>query len=167
MKVNFRKPLIVFTPKSLLRHLKVVSTKEELATGSFQLLIDDADVDPEKVHSVVFVTGKFYYDLLDKREELDRDDVALVRVEQLFPLPVEEIEKTLGKYHKAKDVVWAQEEPRNMGAYSHLLLHYEPSRAWRVCSRKPYAAPASGSSARSMRRHNAVINSVFNPESLK
>jgi len=167
MKVNFRKPLIVFTPKSLLRHPKVVSTKEELANGSFQLLIDDTHVDPEKVRTVVFVTGKFYYDLLDKREELDREDVALVRVEQLFPLPVEEIEKTLGKYHKAKDVVWAQEEPRNMGAYSHLLLHYEPSRAWRVCSRKPYAAPASGSSARSMQRHNAVINSVFNPESLK
>jgi len=167
MKVNFRKPLIVFTPKSLLRHPKVVSTKEELANGSFQLLIDDTHVDPEKVRTVVFVTGKFYYDLLDKREELDREDVALVRVEQLFPLPVEEIEKTLGKYHKAKDVVWAQEEPRNMGAYSHLLLHYEPSRAWRVCSRKAYAAPASGSSARSMQRHNAVINSVFNPESLK
>jgi len=167
MKVNFRKPLIVFTPKSLLRHPKVVSTKEELANGSFQLLIDDTHVDPEKVRTVVFVTGKFYYDLMDKREELDREDVALVRVEQLFQLPVEEIEKTLGKYHKAKDIVWAQEEPRNMGAYSHLLLHYEPSRAWRVCSRKAYAAPASGSSARSMQRHNAVINSVFNPESLK
>ncbi|NND88737.1 MAG: 2-oxoglutarate dehydrogenase E1 component, partial [Flavobacteriaceae bacterium] len=164
MVVDYRKPLIVFTPKSLLRHPKVVSTKEELAQGSFQMVIDDPEAKPSKVTSLVFVSGKFYYDLLEKKEELQRDDVALVRVEQLFPLPVAEMEKALNKYKNAEDIVWAQEEPRNMGAYSHLLMHYEPSRTWRVCSRKMYAAPASGSSVRSKLRHMRVIESVFDKD---
>lgn len=161
LKVNYRKPLIVFTPKSLLRHPKVVSTKEEFANGSFQMLIDDAEVKVAKVKSLVFVTGKFYYDLLEKREELKRDDVALVRVEQLFPLPTEAMKKIIKKYKNADEVVWAQEEPKNMGAYSHILMHFEESRDFRVCSRKMYAAPAAGSSVRSKARHAKVIENVF------
>jgi 2-oxoglutarate dehydrogenase E1 component len=163
MVTDFRKPLIVFTPKSLLRHPKVVSTKEELANGSFQMLIDDTDATAAATKTVVFVTGKFYYDLLERKEETNRDDVALVRIEQLFPLPKNEIEATLKKYKNAKDIVWAQEEPRNMGAYSHIMMHYEASRNWRACSRKMYAAPASGSSVRSMQRHQRVIDTVFDP----
>ncbi len=163
MIVDFRKPLIVFTPKSLLRHPKVVSTREELANGSFKMLIDDPDAKVSKIKTLVFLTGKFYYDLLEKKEELKRDDVALVRIEQLFPLPKDEITATLKKYKNATDIVWAQEEPKNMGAYSHMLMHYEQSRNWRVCSRKMYAAPASGSSVRSLQRHQRVIESVFNP----
>jgi 2-oxoglutarate dehydrogenase E1 component len=163
MIVDFRKPLIVFTPKSLLRHPKVVSTKEELANGSFQMLIDDPDAEAAKVKTLVFLTGKFYYDLLDKKEELGRDDIALVRLEQLFPLPKDDINTTIKKYKNANDIVWAQEEPKNMGAYSHMLMHFERSREWRVCSRKMYAAPASGSSVRSMQRHQRIIDSVFNP----
>lgn len=161
MKVNYRKPLIVFTPKSLLRHPKVLSTKEEFANGSFQMLIDDAEAKVSKVKSLVFVTGKFYYDLLEKREELKRDDVALVRVEQLFPLPTQQMEAIIKKYNKAEDVVWAQEEPKNMGAYSHILMHFDKAKNFRVCSRKMYAAPASGSSTRSKARHAKVIESVF------
>lgn len=163
MIVDFRKPLIVFTPKSLLRHPKVVSTREELANGSFKMLIDDPDAKVAKIKTLVFLTGKFYYDLLEKKEELKRDDVALVRIEQIFPLPKDEITATLKKYKNATDIVWAQEEPKNMGAYSHMLMHYEESRNWRVCSRKMYAAPASGSSVRSLQRHQRVIESVFNP----
>ncbi|KAA3625233.1 MAG: 2-oxoglutarate dehydrogenase E1 component [Flavobacterium sp.] len=163
MIVDFRKPLIVFTPKSLLRHPKVVSTREELANGSFKMLIDDPDAKVSKIKTLVFLTGKFYYDLLEKKEELKRDDVALVRIEQLFPLPKDEITATIKKYKNATDIVWAQEEPKNMGAYSHMLMHYEQSRDWRVCSRKMYAAPASGSSVRSLQRHQRVIDSVFNP----
>lgn len=162
MKVNFRKPLIIFTPKSLLRHAKVVSTKEEFANGSFQMLIDDRDAKTSQIKKLVFVSGKFYYDLLDKKEELGRDDVALVRIEQLFPLPKKEIEATLKKYKNATDIVWAQEEPRNMGALSHILMHLGIAGNWRMCSRKMYAAPASGSSVRSMRRHKRVIENVFN-----
>lgn len=161
LKVNYRKPLIVFTPKSLLRHPKVVSTKEEFANGSFQMLIDDAEAKVAKVKSLVFVTGKFYYDLLEKREELKRDDVALVRVEQLFPLPTDAMKKIIKKYKNADEVVWAQEEPKNMGAYSHILMHFEESRDFRVCSRKMYAAPAAGSTVRSKARHAKVIENVF------
>src|SRR5690554_6827639 len=161
MKVNYRKPLIVFTPKSLLRHPKVVSSKNEFANGSFQMVFDDAEAKVSKVKTLVFLTGKFYYDLLEKREELKRDDVALVRIEQLFPLPVKEMRKILKKYKNADDIVWAQEEPRNMGAYSYMMMHFEESKNFRVCSRKMYAAPAAGSTVRSNARHAKVIENVF------
>ena len=105
MKVEFRKPLVVFTPKSLLRHPKVVSTKAELAEGAFKELIDDAEVQVAKVKSLVFCTGKFYYDLLAKREELGREDVALVRLEQLFPLPVDDMNAVIEKYANAEEIV--------------------------------------------------------------
>ncbi|MDR5591567.1 2-oxoglutarate dehydrogenase E1 component [Christiangramia sp. SM2212] len=161
MKAKFRKPLIIFTPKSLLRHPKVISTKEEFATGSFQPVIDDSEAKVENTKTLVFCTGKFYYDLLKHREENDRDDVALVRVEQLFPLPISDMKEIMEKYKNADDVVWAQEEPRNMGAYGHLLLHFEEARKFRVCSRKFYGSPAAGSSVRFKKRHERVINSVF------
>lgn len=161
MKANFRKPLVVFTPKSLLRHPKVVSTKEEMAEGSFQMVIDDAEAKVAKVKTLVFCTGKFYYDLLDKREALKRDDVAMVRVEQLFPLPAEQMRSIIKKYKNADDIVWAQEEPRNMGAWSHMLMHLEEAKQFRVASRRFYGAPAAGSSVRSKRRHAQVLDYVF------
>jgi 2-oxoglutarate dehydrogenase E1 component len=161
MKVNYRKPLIVFTPKSLLRYPKAVSRVDELVQGRFQEVIDvDGDAFA-KAKTLVFTSGKFYYDLLEYREEHKRNDVALVRIEQLFPLPVDQIHAVIEKYG-AKDIVWAQEEPRNMGAYSHLMLHMPETRSWRVCSRNMYAAPASGSSTRSKRRQARIIEDVFN-----
>lgn len=160
LKSTYRKPLVVFTPKSLLRHPMAVSTKEALATGQFMPLIDDASVNAQDVKSLVLCTGKFYYDLLDAREEKQRTDVALVRLEQLFPLPVSELENLFAKYAKA-EVVWAQEEPRNMGAYSHLLLHLPQARDFRVASRRFYGAPAAGSTTRSKRRHQEIIEYVF------
>ena len=164
MKAKFRKPLIIFTPKSLLRHSKVISTKEEFANGSFQPVFDDPDAKADSVKSLVFCTGKFYYDLLNFKEENDRDDVALVRIEQLFPLPVSIMKEMMSKYKNAEDVVWAQEEPRNMGAYGHMLLHFEEARQFRVCSRKFYGAPAAGSSVRFKKRHEKVIASVFDKD---
>jgi 2-oxoglutarate dehydrogenase E1 component len=161
MKAKFRKPLIVFTPKSLLRHPKVISTVDEFANGSFQVLIDDTTAKVEQIRTLVFVTGKFYYDLLDERENLNRNDVALVRIEQLFPLPVNVIRDLLKKYYKAEDVVWAQEEPRNMGAYSHILMHLDEAKSFRAATRRPYGAPAAGSSVRSKKRHQQVIDFVF------
>ena len=113
---------------------------------------------------MVFVTGKFYYDLIEKREQLKRDDVAFVRIEQLFPLPVEGMREIMKKYSKAKDIVWAQEEPKNMGAYSFLMMHMEEARNFRVCSRKMYAAPAAGSAVRSKARHEKVMESVFDKD---
>ncbi|MFI8603352.1 2-oxoglutarate dehydrogenase E1 component [Cellulophaga baltica] len=161
MKANFRKPLVVFTPKSLLRHPKAVSTKEEFATGGFQEVIDDAAADAKKVKTLVFCTGKFYYDLLAAREENTREDVALVRVEQLFPLPAQKMKAIIKKYVKADDVVWAQEEPRNMGAWSHIMMHFSEASTLRVASRRFYASPAAGSAVRSKRRHQEVIDYVF------
>ncbi|MCF1190030.1 2-oxoglutarate dehydrogenase E1 component [Mangrovimonas sp. AS39] len=161
VKAHYRKPLIVFTPKSLLRHPKCVSTVDEFANGKFEMLIDDQSVNTKDVKTLVFVTGKFYYDLLEQRETLGRNDVALVRVEQLFPLPAEEMREVLSKYGHVDDVVWAQEEPRNMGAYGFILMHFNEARSFRVASRRAYGAPAAGSSTRSKRRHQEVIDYVF------
>jgi 2-oxoglutarate dehydrogenase E1 component len=161
MKVNFRKPLIVFTPKSLLRHPLVVSSVDEFANGSFQMLIDDVKAKVEKIKTLVFLTGKFYYDVLEEQEALGRDDVALVRIEQLFPLPKKEIRELIKKYKNADDIVWAQEEPRNMGAYSHMLMHLDEAKNFRSVSRRAYGAPAAGSSTRSKRRQKEVIDYVF------
>ncbi|WP_194851351.1 2-oxoglutarate dehydrogenase E1 component [Nonlabens antarcticus] len=161
MLVNYRKPLVVFTPKSLLRSPRAISTVDEFVKGHFQEVIDvDGDAFA-KANTLVFTSGKFYYDLIEEREKQERTDVAIVRVEQLFPLPIKQINKIIKKYG-SKDVVWAQEEPRNMGAYSHLMLHMKETRSWRVCSRNMYAAPASGSSTRSKARQARVIEDVFN-----
>ncbi|AUC82631.1 2-oxoglutarate dehydrogenase E1 component [Lacinutrix sp. Bg11-31] len=161
MKSNFRKPLIVFTPKSLLRHPKCVSTVESFANGSFQTVIHDIEAKADKVKTLVFVTGKFYYDLDERREQLKREDVAIIRVEQLFPLPADEMRKALKKYNKADDIVWAQEEPRNMGAYAHMLMHFDETKTFRAASRRSYGAPSAGSSVRSKKRHQEVIDYVF------
>lgn len=163
MKINYRKPLIVFTPKSLLRHPKVISTKEELANGSFQEVIDDKDAKVKDIKTLVFCSGKFYYDLLKRREEDGRKDMALVRIEQLFPIPEDEINAIIEKYNKATDIVWAQEEPMNMGAYSHFMLQYNRMKEFRVCSRRFYSSPAAGSAARFQKRHEGVIDYVFDP----
>ena len=125
------------------------------------MLIDDASAQAETIKTLVFVTGKFYYDLLEAQENLGRTDVALVRVEQLFPLPEAEMEVLISKYKNAEDIVWAQEEPRNMGAYAHILMHIEDAKNWRVASRRSYSAPAAGSSTRSKKRHQEVIDFVF------
>ncbi len=160
MKTKFRKPLVVFSPKSLLRHPLCVSTKEELYNGSFQETIDDNSVDKKKVKTLVFCTGKFYYDILAERENLGRNDVALVRIEQLFPLPIEQLKEIIAKYPNADDYVWAQEEPKNMGAYSFMLMNFDLVK-WRLASLKAYAAPAAGSHTRDRRRHADAIRMVF------
>ena len=161
VKSNYRKPLVVFTPKSLLRHPLVVSPVKDFTNGSFKTLIEDHEVAPAKAKKLVFCSGKFYYDLLKHREELKRDDVALVRLEQLFPLPVKEIRAQLEHYNKVTDVVWAQEEPRNMGTWSHLLLHLPEAANFRPATRRFYGAPAAGSATRSAKRHQEVIDYVF------
>ncbi|MDC0177867.1 2-oxoglutarate dehydrogenase E1 component [Polaribacter sp.] len=159
---DYRKPLIVFTPKSLLRHPKVVSPIEELATGKFQEVIDDT-LQPKGVKKLVFCMGKFYYDLLAEREILEREDVALVRIEQLFPLHLEKLQQVIDRYPNVTEYIWAQEEPRNMGAWSFLLERLDLVKL-NVRSRKYYAVPAAGSSTRFKKRHKAVIDSVFSNE---
>ncbi|MDA7731351.1 2-oxoglutarate dehydrogenase E1 component [Flavobacteriaceae bacterium] len=161
MVTTFRKPLVIFTPKSLLRHPKAVSGIEDFSKGKFMPVIDTNNNDVSKIDRLVFCSGKFYYDLLEFKEKNNINDTALVRLEQLFPLPELEIQDVLNKYSNAKDIVWAQEEPRNMGAWSYLLLHFEKARDFRVASRRFYSSPAAGSSTRSKNRHNEVIEYVF------
>lgn len=139
MKTNFRKPLVVFSPKSLLRDPRCVSSVEELVKGSFQETIDDNTVNKKDVKTLVFCTGKFYYDIVAERENNGRKDVAVVRIEQLFPFPVDQIKEIIAQYPKADDYVWAQEEPKNMGAYSFMLMNFDLVK-WRLASLKAYAA---------------------------
>lgn len=162
MKRDYRKPLVVFTPKSLLRHPKVISSIEDLATGEFQEVIDDT-INTDKVKKLVFCMGKFYYDLLEERENLEREDVALVRIEQLFPLHLDKIQKVIDRYPNVEEYIWAQEEPRNMGAWSFMLERFDLVKL-NVRSRKYYAVPAAGSSTRFKKRHRGVIDSVFSNE---
>ena len=161
MKTNFRKPLIIFTPKSLLRHPEVVSSRKDFTSGKFQMLIEDNTTKVKDTKTLVFCTGKFYYDLIKARKKNQRKDVAIVRLEQLFPLPSNEIRSVLNQYKSVKDVVWAQEEPRNMGVWSHLLLHLPEAVNFRPATRRFYAAPAAGSATRFNKRHREVIDYVF------
>ena len=162
LKAKYRKPLIIFSPKSLLRHPKAISNIDDFINSSFKTTIDDLKVDIKFVETVVFCTGKFYYDLLEERRIRKRENnVALIRIEQLFPLPDKEIKDLISKYKHSKDFVWAQEEPRNMGAWSHLLLHLPDVKMMRVASRRMYGSPAAGSSTRFSKRHKEVIDYVF------
>ena len=161
LKSNYRKPLIIFTPKSLLRHPMVSSSVDEFVNGEFNLIIDDQNVAVDDVKSLVFVTGKFYYDIFEERERLGRKDVAIVRIEQLFPLPKEHIRSIIKKYKNLDDILWAQEEPINMGAYAHLLINLKEASSFRIASRRFYAATAAGSSARYLKRHQEVIDYIF------
>lgn len=159
MKRNFRKPLIVFTPKSLLRHPKAISSINDLTKGQFEAVIDD-HLNPENVKKIVFCTGKFYYDLLAQREALNNQEVALVRIEQLFPLHLEKIKALINTYPQGIKYVWAQEEPKNMGAWSHLLQRIDFIKL-EVISRPYNSVPAPGSSTRDKTRQQRVINAVF------
>ena len=161
MKTNFRKPLIVFSPKSLLRHPIAVSTADEFANGQFQEILDDPSAtDKKAIKTLVFCTGKVYYDIIAKREELGRNDVAVVRLEQLFPLATEQIQAIIDSYPNADDYVWAQEEPKNMGAYSYMLMNFDLVKL-RLASPKAYSAPAAGSYERSKKRQANAIAMVF------
>ncbi len=124
MLQSFRKPLIVMTPKSLLRHKLAVSNMDELTGGAFQTVIPEIDtLTAKKVKRIVFCSGKVYYDLLEKRREKAQDNVAVVRIEQLYPFPAEPYAEVINTYSNAKDIVWVQEEPQNQGAWRNILHH--------------------------------------------
>jgi len=121
---DFRKPLIIFTPKSLLRSPKCVSPLVEFTEGKFQEVIDDSYADAKKVKRVLFCSGKIYYDLQEKQAADERKDVAIVRIEQLYPTPVQQMAKIKAKYSKAKEFIWIQEEPENMGAWPYMCRKF-------------------------------------------
>ncbi len=141
----FRKPLVVFTPKSLLRHPRCVSAPTEFTTGKFHEVIDDSSADPEKIRRVLFCSGKIYYDLLDEKEKLQREDVAIIRLEQLYPLPVLQLNAIVEKYSQTIRWEWVQEEPVNMGAWKFISINYNTVPLHHV-ARPASGSPATGSS---------------------
>ena len=161
MLTNFRKPLILFTPKSLLRHPKVISNIDELTKSKFIPVITDSEINPNKTDSLVFCSGKFYFDLIDYREKNNIKNVAIIRIEQLFPLPVKLILSEIKKFSNATDIVWAQEEPKNMGAWTHIQTYHPIAKNMRPVTRRFYGSTASGSYTRFERRHKQVIEYVF------
>jgi 2-oxoglutarate dehydrogenase E1 component len=158
LKREYRKPLVVFTPKSLLRHPKCVSSITDLADGKFEGIIDDT-INPKSVDRLVLCSGKIYYEILDRREKEAVENVALVRLEQLFPLDKQGIIELVEKYN-AKEVVWVQEEPENMGAWTFILSDLR-TLGIDVIAREASAATATGSSKTSAAEQNKLINKIF------
>ena len=160
LKWNFRKPLVIMSPKSLLRHPRVVSPLEDLANGKFQPIIDDTTADANKVEKLVLCTGKLYYELLAKKEELNAENIALVRLEQIYPLPREDLDNILNKYSNRKELIWAQEEPENMGAWTYILRHLR-NTGIDVIAPVSSGSPAPGSHKMFEKNQQGVINKVF------
>jgi 2-oxoglutarate dehydrogenase E1 component len=163
-----RKPLIVMTPKSLLRHKDACSSLEDLASGEFQRVIGEIDtIDAKKVKRVVLCCGKVYYDLLAARREKKITDIAIVRLEQLYPFPKESLEKELAKYPKAAEIVWCQEEPRNQGAWywiasrHHLDSQISSKQKMLLVSRPASSSPAVGYLAKHNEQQKALVESAL------
>ena len=163
-----RKPLIIMTPKSMLRHKESVSSLEDLANGQFQTVIGDKeDIDPKKVGRLILCSGKVYYDLLAKRRELGTTDTAILRIEQLYPFPHDALQAQVDLYGKATEVMWAQEESGNQGAWHriqhYLLRHMRPDQVLAYALRPSSAAPAVGSLALHNQQHKALMQAAFGP----
>jgi 2-oxoglutarate dehydrogenase E1 component len=162
----FRKPLIVMTPKSLLRHELSVSSLDELTRGSFARVIDEVDDIPaQQVRRVVFCSGKVYFDLLKARRKDGIRDMALVRIEQLYPFPTEEYETALNRYTNAREIVWCQEEPQNQGAWYQIRHRLQEVLGGRrqvlYAGRAPAAAPATGIAKIHDREQQALIDAAL------
>jgi len=161
------KPLVVFTPKSLLRHPRCVSPLPDLAEGRFEPLLDDGRADPARVRRVVLCAGKVYFDLLKGREDARRDDVALLRVERLYPFPAGEVQAALGRYSPHAEIVWCQEEPRNMGAWRFVRERFLDGdveagrRLPRYAGRAASAAPAPGSLKIHLAEQEALVGEAL------
>jgi 2-oxoglutarate dehydrogenase E1 component len=159
LKRDFRKPLVVFSPKMLLRYPAATSSLAELANGSFQEVLDDPSANAKSVDTVVLCSGKFYYEMKVKAEELGVKNMAFVRVEQLYPLPQIQIDAVLAKY-KAKNILWAQEEPANMGAWTHIAMSMRHLPIQGIC-RSASAASAEGSKKLHEIRLAKLFNDIF------
>jgi 2-oxoglutarate dehydrogenase E1 component len=161
------KPLVVFTPKSLLRHPRCVSSLAELAEGRFEPVLDDRAADPARVRRIVMCTGKVYFDLLKAREEAKRGDLAIVRLERLYPFPSAELGTLLARYASEAQLVWCQEEPRNMGAWRFLRERFldgdvaSGGRLARYVGRAASAAPAPGSLKVHLAEQEALVKEAL------
>ena len=160
LKRNIRKPLIIFTPKSLLRNPLCVSPLKDLSGGRFLETIDDADANPKKVKRVIFCTGKIYYDLLEEKKKIGKSDTAIVRIEQIYPLPKKQIMAIKERYSEVTDWVWAQEETLNMGAWPYLNFNFFDKDV-RLVARPASGSPATGSSKFHAIRQRKIIEKAF------
>ena len=159
VKWDFRKPLIIFTPKSLLRHPECVSKLKDFTESGFQEIIDDPSVNAKDVKRLLMCTGKIYYDLKAKQQKDKRKDVAIVRLEQIYPMPEEQSWKLLEKY-KGAEKVWVQEEPKNMGAFT-FLRRYVQFDDFKLLARKSSASPATGYASVHAAEQAKIVNGAF------
>jgi 2-oxoglutarate decarboxylase len=162
------KPLVVLTPKSLLRHPRCVSSLESLTDGRFEEILDDPAADPARIQRIAITSGKLYYDLLKGRDERRADRVALVRLEQLYPFPGRDLARTLARYPLTAELAWAQEEPKNMGAWRFLRERFldgdvadHGKRQPRYIGRAASASPATGSYKVHVQEQEAIVRAVF------
>jgi 2-oxoglutarate dehydrogenase E1 component len=159
----FRKPCIVMTPKSMLRHPKNISPLSEFTEGRFQEIFEDDYAKPyNRVEKVLMCTGKIYYDLLEYQQNEKRKDVAILRVEQLHPFPEKQIETVLAKYKNMKKLLWVQEEPVNMGYWAYLLRTYYKRKDIELVARKPSASPATGYPKIHQEEQQRIVTAAFN-----
>ncbi|MFL5765854.1 MAG: 2-oxoglutarate dehydrogenase E1 component [Bacteroidia bacterium] len=166
LKRDFRKPLVCFTPKKLLRYPSCVSSLKDFTGGAFQEVIDDTKVKDKDVKKVVFCTGKIFYDLAEGREKAGADDVAIVRIEQLYPFPAKQLGKIVEKYRGASDFVWAQEEPENMGAWMHIMRFFMKNTetkdvTLKYVGRAESASPATGFSKQHAQQQQQIVDAIM------
>ncbi len=162
----YRKPLIVMTPKSLLRHPLAVSSLDDLVHGEFQLVIPEIDpIDPKAVDRIILCSGKVYYDLLEKRRADKLNNVAIIRIEQLYPFPEEVLKKVLAAYPQVNNIIWCQEEPMNQGAWfstqHHLLACLGSKQQLRYAGRAASASPAAGYASVHLQEQQALVNQAL------
>jgi 2-oxoglutarate dehydrogenase E1 component len=162
MKRKFRKPLILLTPKSLLRHKAAVSPVEELTSSHFVEVLNDSTADPARVRRVILCSGKVYYDLLEQRDKLEAKEVAVLRVEQFYPFPADLLRRTLTRYEQAEELVWVQEESMNMGGWSFMeprlrAMEWTPKYIGRDMS----ASPATGSRKVHVREQKELVEAAI------
>ena len=162
---DFRKPLICFTPKKLLRYSSCVSSLKDFTTGGFQEVIDDTSANAKSVKKVVFCSGKIYYDLIEGKQKVEADDVAIIRVEQLYPFPAKQIGEIIEKYKTAENFVWAQEEPENMGAWVHMMrffMKYPETKGvpLKYVGRGESSSPATGFSKSHGEQQQRIIDAI-------
>jgi len=163
---KWRKPLVVLTPKSLLRHPLCVSNFDDLAQGTYQRVIPDHQAEPGKVKRILLCTGRVYYDLFDRREKMERDDLAIIRLEQLYPLPRKMLVEAIEPYGQDVPLVWVQDEPKNQGAWPFFLQRFLQERflgdrELHIASRKHSASPATGSKAAHKLEQELLLAEAF------
>lgn len=160
LKRDFRKPMICFTPKKLLRYPACVSSLKDFTSGGFREVIDDTSVKAADVKKVVLCSGKIYYELMERKAQVESNDIAFVRIEQLYPFPQKQIDAILAQYKNAKEVMWVQEEPENMGAYTFVMkkLRHLPLT---FAGRKESASPATGYAKMHHEQSEQILAKVF------